>query len=110
LLPRIWLPAATRVEAGDFLAPGAGGAAAHALAFARGFPARIASASSARGAIVFRLGSGLELRLGDAGDMRLKLAVARRALRLLPPETAYLDVSLPGRPVAGGNTQLSAGG
>lgn len=108
-LPRIWLPAATRVAPGDFLAPGAGGAAALALAFARGFPARIDVASSPNGAIVLRLGSGLELRLGDVGDLRLKLAVARRALRLLPPGTTYLDVSVPGRPVAGDNTQVSAG-
>jgi len=33
--------------------------------------------------------------------VRLKLAVARRALRGLPAGAAYLDVSVPGRPVAG---------
>jgi hypothetical protein len=33
--------------------------------------------------------------------VRLKLAIARRALRGLPAGTAYLDVSVPGRPVAG---------
>ena len=53
------------------------------------------------GGLVFHLRSGVELRLGDPTDVRLKLAVARRALRGLPAGTAYLDVSVPERPVAG---------
>ena len=55
------------------------------------------------------LRSGLELRLGDAGDLRLKLAVARRILLLQGAETSadYLDVTVPERPVVGGlNTQV----
>jgi cell division protein FtsQ len=108
-LPRIWLPAATRIVPGAFLAPTAGGAAARALGFSHGFPVRIRFASSGNGGVVFHLASGLDLRLGDPGDTRLKLAVARRALPLLPSGTTYLDVSLPGRPVAGGNPQLSTG-
>jgi cell division protein FtsQ len=109
-LPRIWLPAATRIIPGAFLAPTAGGDAARALGSAGGFPARIRFASSTHGAIDLELGSGLELRLGDPGDIRLKLAVARRALPVVPPGTTYLDVSLPGRPVAGGNPLVSGGG
>ncbi len=109
-LPRIWLPAATQLAAGAFLPPRAGGDAARALAVADGFPARVATASSSGGSLAFRLRSGLELRLGDATEMRLKLAVARRALAVLPAGSAYLDVSLPGRPVAGANSQLSGGG
>jgi hypothetical protein len=108
-LPRIWLPAATRIVPGGFLASTAGGGAARALGFAGGFPERIRFASSGAGGVVFQLASGLELRLGDPVDTRLKLAVARRALPLLPSGTTYLDVSLPGRPVAGGNPQLSTG-
>src|SRR5204863_55326 len=42
--------------------------------------------------------------------IRLKLAIARRALRGLPSGATYLDVSVPGRPVAGPNSQLSGGG
>ena len=34
-------------------------------------------------------------------DVRLKLAIARRALAQLPPGATYLDISVPGRPVAG---------
>jgi cell division protein FtsQ len=108
-LPRIWLPAATQIVPGAFLAPSAGGSAARALGFARGFPARIRFASSSEAGVVFQLASGLELRLGDPADARLKLAVARRALPLLPSGTTYLDVSLPGRPVAGDNPQVSTG-
>lgn len=106
-LPRLWEPAALRPVPGDFLAPAAGGVAARSLAFADRFPARIRTASFAAGTLVFRLRSGLELRLGDPADLRLKLAVARRALPVLPAGSTYLDVSLPGRPVAGDNSQVS---
>jgi hypothetical protein len=51
--------------------------------------------------LLFRLRSGLEIRLGRPADVRLKLAIARRALRGLPSGTTYLDVSVPERPVAG---------
>jgi hypothetical protein len=48
------------------------------------------------------LRSGLQLRLGDARDLGLKLAVARRIFAL-PGLTVdgYVDVSVPERPVAG---------
>ena len=48
------------------------------------------------------LASGFELRLGDAGDVRLKLAIARRIFRIAgigPTSVGYLDVSVPERPV-----------
>jgi len=61
----------------------------------------IATAAMAHHELVLRLRSGIELRLGRPTDVRLKLAVARRALRGLPSGAAYLDVSVPGRPVAG---------
>jgi cell division protein FtsQ len=109
-LPRVWIPRATAVAVGDVLAAGDGGAAARALALASRFPLRVATAALAHGLLVFRLRSGLELRLGEPVDIRLKLAVARRALALLAPGAAYLDVSLPERPVAGPNPQVSGGG
>jgi hypothetical protein len=46
------------------------------------------------------LRSGLELRLGDASDLPLKLEVARQVLRQLDGTSRYLDVSVPERPVA----------
>lgn len=109
-LPRIWVPTAATVTPAAFLAAGEGGAAARALALAVGFPARIATASLVDGELTFVLRSGLELRLGEPVDLRLKLAIARRALPLLAPGTTYLDVAVPGRPVSGTQSQVSGRG
>jgi cell division protein FtsQ len=106
-LPRVWVPRRTPVRVGGFLAPAGGGTAAEAIALAARFPARIAVASLVHGELVFHLRSGLEIRLGEPTDVRLKLAIARRALRRAPPGTTYVDVSVPGRPVAGANSQVS---
>jgi cell division protein FtsQ len=109
-LPRIWVPHATQVAAGELLQPDGAGSAARALALGARFPAHIATAAMIHKGLVLRLRSGLELRLGDPTDVRLKLAVARRALRDLPAGAAYLDLSVPGRPVAGTNPRLSGRG
>jgi cell division protein FtsQ len=106
-LPRIWVATKTAVSAGSFLAASAGGIAARALALATRFPARIAVAELRHGQLAFRLRSGLELGLGEPTDIRLKLAIARRALAQLPSGATYLDVSVPGRPVAGVDSQVS---
>ena len=51
------------------------------------------------------LRSGLEVRLGDASNVRLKLAIARRILpRLSAP--GYLDVSVPARVVSQANPKV----
>jgi hypothetical protein len=52
--------------------------------------------------LTFALAGGLELRLGDESDLRLKLAVAREILPLVGAGPCYLDVSVPERPVACG--------
>ena len=56
------------------------------------------------------LRSHVELRLGDARDLALKLAVANRVLQTLSAEERkkirYLDLTLPSRPVTGTNPQL----
>ena len=108
-LARIWVPRKTDVAIGAFLAPEAGGTAARTLALAARFPARISTVSLAHGELDFRLHSGLELRLGDPTDVRLKLAIARRALAQLPVGATYVDVSVPGRPVAGTNNPKLSG-
>jgi cell division protein FtsQ len=106
-LPRIWVPTAAQVSPGVFLPPDQGGTAAMALGLAAGFPARFSTVTLAHGELTMQLRLGVELRLGEPVDVRLKLAVARRALRLLPPGSTYLDVAVPQRPVAGSNPQLS---
>ena len=72
-LPRIWVPTALQVEPGVFLPPERGGVAAQALGVAARFPEHVRTASFAHGTLVFLLRSGLELRLGDPTDLRLKL-------------------------------------
>src|ERR687884_1913177 len=101
-LPRIWLPRGADVQVGTTVAPDEGGQAAAALATARrvGFHGRVRDVSTTDGSLVFSLRSGLQLRLGDEHDLALKLAVAAPILPLVR-EAAYLDVSLPPRPVAG---------
>ena len=106
-LPRIWIPRTTRVDVGAFLPADHAAAAARSLALARHFPAHIVLAALRRDGLVLRLRSGLDLRLGDPTDIRLKLAIAARALHRLPAGARYLDVSVPGRPVAGNNPQVS---
>jgi len=109
-LARIWVKRATPVTAGEILGVDAGGDTARALALAVRFPARIATAALVHDELVLRLRSGIVLRLGAPTDVRLKLAIARRALRVLPAGATYVDVSVPGRPVAGIDPQVSGGG
>lgn len=109
-LPRIWVPTSVPVSPGVFLGADTGAVAARVVSLAAGFPARIQTATLAHGELTLRLRSGLELRLGEPVDVRLKLAVARRALRVLPPGSTYLDVAVPQRPVAGADPQVSGKG
>lgn len=110
-LPRVWVPTTAPVSVGAILPPAHGLVAAAALALAARLPARVETASFVHGELTFHLRSGLELRLGQPTDLRLKLAIARRALVVAPVGTTYLDVSLPQRPVAGSaNPQVSTGG
>ncbi len=101
-LPRLWLPKGAPVALG--------GSAPVELApmlevvrpLARvGLGARVRSVRASASELTLVLRRGLEIRLGDARDARLKLAVAARVLPLVPAGARYLDVSVPGRPVAG---------
>jgi hypothetical protein len=58
------------------------------------------------GVLTLVLASGTELRLGDSGDLRLKLSIAKRLLPLAAG-ARYVDVSVPERPVAGSNPQVA---
>jgi hypothetical protein len=115
-LPRVWIAASMRVTVGETLAPKEGALAAAALApLTPGtFPAPVRTVRAAGAELTLVLRSGLEIRLGGLGDLRLKVAIARRILRAVHADgssTGYLDVSVPERPViAGSNSQLSTGG
>jgi cell division septal protein FtsQ len=115
-LPRVWVPASTTVTVGETLTPKEGRLAAVALApLARGmFPTPVRFVRETGSELTLVLRSGLQVRLGDVGDLRLKLAIAKRILRAVGADstsTGYLDVSVPERPViAGSNAQVSTGG
>jgi cell division protein FtsQ len=110
-LARIWVGRGAGVAAGDTLGPDAGGRAARALAVLRAaaFPDRVRSVRANAGELTFVLANGLELRAGDETALRLKLAIARLALAEVQARRAgtiaYLDVSVPERPVSGLNPQ-----
>jgi cell division protein FtsQ len=102
-LPRVWVPSAVNVEVGSMLADGDAVRAIHVLAVARraGFAPRIAAIRTSERELTFVLASGVEVRLGEAASVALKLAVAERILRLVRTAGAYVDVSVPERPIAG---------
>jgi cell division protein FtsQ len=105
-LPRIWISTRTQVRTGAELTVAGAATAAHAVGLAGPFAARIASVSDTGGALVFRLRSGLELLLGNGGDVKLKVAVAERVLPVVPSGSTFLDVSSPGRAVSGTGSPL----
>lgn len=106
-LPRVWLAHSGAPALGAPITDRFGLRAVRALAFARlaHFHGRVRMVRATQGELTFLLGSGLELRLGDLRAVQLKLAVAARVLPsvLAHGGYAYLDVSVPGRPVAGTN-------
>lgn len=106
-LPRIWVARRTALRIGARLA-GDPALAARALGPVAGTPflGRIRLVRATTGGLTLVLRSGLEIRLGDQSDLRLKLAVARHVLRALGPGPGYLDVSVPERPVARPDSQV----
>jgi cell division septal protein FtsQ len=114
-LPRVWVPSGTEVTVGETLPAKDGALAAAALApvAPHAFPTPVRFVRERGTELTLVLRSGLEVRLGDLGDLRLKLAIARRILQAVAVDstsTGYLDVSVPERPViAGSNAQVSSG-
>ena len=108
VLPRVWLKRDVDVRVGEALR-GAERRAVVAVAplVERPLPSRVTSVVAGREELTLRLRSGIELRLGDTSDLEVKLEVARRVLPQIAAAGAYLDVSVPERPVAGENPQLS---
>jgi cell division protein FtsQ len=100
-LPRVWVPAHTAVLVGSTLGSAQTRVAVRASGLAGTLAPRIAIATYNGGELVFRLRSGLQLMLGAATDVKLKVAVAQRALTFVPSGSSYLDVSEPGRAVSG---------
>jgi cell division protein FtsQ len=101
-LPRIWIAKGAPLAVGG-TAPATLDEPLAAVSPLRAahFPARVASVRVETDELTLVLRSGLEVRLGDATSVRLKLAVAAKVLPLVAADTRYIDVSVPERPVAG---------
>jgi len=110
-----------RVARGLSLAPGRqvpAGAITAALSVLRAVPesfthrvGHVHQLVTADSGIVAVIGRGLQVRLGPATQLDLKLRVAVRVLRSMQPATrsalGYVDVSVPGRPALGYKHSIS---
>jgi cell division protein FtsQ len=106
-LPRIWVARSVDIAVNSTLAgPGARGIAAVAPLGPLRVGADVRQVLTADGELTLVLGTGTELRLGDSGDIRLKLSIAKQLIPLTPG-AAYVDVSVPERPVAGYDPQVA---
>jgi cell division protein FtsQ len=111
-LPRLWVKKDVQLTVGQQV-PRNVIAASSALAALRGsgLPGGVETVSIGKGELTLTLGGGLQVLLGDPGDIRLKLAVARRILRQTGAGAAgsgYLDVSVPARAVLDTNPRVAS--
>jgi cell division protein FtsQ len=105
-LPRIWLPRTVEVALNSTLAGlGARGVAAVAPLRPLRVPADVRQVLVGNAELTLVLASGTEIRLGDSGDLRLKLSIVKQLLPITGG-ARYVDVSVPERPVAGYNSQV----
>jgi cell division protein FtsQ len=109
-MPRLWVTHAVHIAVGGTLPPGEA-AAATAAAVGRDvvLAGGIRTVRETSTELTLTLGSGLDVRLGDGGDLRLKLAIARRIIAGSGGGAigaGYLDVSVPERPVLHLNSQV----
>lgn len=105
-LPRIWVPGSADIAVNSTLGGlGAKGVAAAALLRPLRLGGDVRQVRAQDDELTLVLGSGTELRLGDSGDLRLKLSIAKRLIPLTMG-ARYVDVSVPERPVAGYNTEV----
>jgi cell division protein FtsQ len=105
-LPRIWVPPSTDVAVNSTLSgPAARGVAALAPLRPLRVRADVRQVLIGPAELTLVLASGTELRLGDSGDLRLKLSIAKQLLPLTVG-ARYVDLSVPERPVASYNPKV----
>jgi len=102
VFPRLWLTRGVAVRVGGTL-PASYMPATKALAAARDekLPRRVKAVRTTDGELTLVLRRGPEIRLGAATDLGLKVAVATAVFPFAHRTSAYIDVSVPERPVAG---------
>lgn len=110
--PRIWLSGSGVVSPGEVVTDREVRISLRALTeLPARFPARVRVVRAREGELALVLRNGTELRLGEPATVRLKLVVAARVLRSLSDaeraDLAYLDLTVPSRPVGALKSQLS---
>lgn len=110
-LPRIWVAKTADVTLGADLPPGSGAEQVGVLLPARSAGLRRVTGVTIdkAGQVTYVLRGHVEVRAGTADELPLKLTIARRILAATPV-AGYLDVSVPERPVALADPQLSTTG
>ena len=116
-LPRAWISKKVPITLGEALPRLDGALAAAAVApIARGaYPGHVRTVTATATSLTLVMRKGTQIRVGDIGNLRLKLAIAVRVLRLAAKHEStsdvYVDVSVPGRPVLGSlNPQVAGTG
>jgi len=105
--PRIWVPASVEVTRGSPISDTGVRTAIELLASLgrAGRGLQLANVIASDGNLTLVTSSGIELRFGDVSQAALKLVVVEKILPDLGPppvgSVAYLDVSVPSRPVSG---------
>jgi cell division protein FtsQ len=101
-IPRLWIKRGATIRVGGEIPAGLVPATrALADAHAAGLSGRVKGVRTTGDELTLVLRHGIELRLGRPADVRMKLVIARKVLGLVGGGTAYIDVSVPQRPVAG---------
>ena len=102
IYPRLWLARGVAVRVGGTL-PASFVPATRALSavLEAKLPRRVKAIRATGEEFTLVLRRGPEIRLGEATDVGLKVAVAEAVFRLVDDDAAYIDVSVPERPVAG---------
>jgi cell division protein FtsQ len=101
-VPRLWVRRGATIRVGGQIPAGLISATrALAEAQAAGIASRVKGVQTSGEELTLVLRHGVELRLGRAADVRMKLVIARKVLALVDGSTSYIDVSVPQRPVAG---------
>ena len=111
-LPVVWIERTAEPEVGAIIRAAEPARAIRAIAAVRtaapGLSRRVWYVKVGESGTTAVLDDRLELRLGTGVDLALKLVVARRVLATLRREgevAAYVDVSVPERPVVGGTLE-----
>jgi cell division protein FtsQ len=100
-MPRLWVRRGATIRVGGQIPAGLVPAT---RALAEAYTARIASrvkgVRTSGEELTLVLRHGIEVRLGRAADVGMKLVIARKVLALVGGTVSYIDVSVPQRPVA----------